>query len=109
MAKELAGREIGYYSLTLCLIKKMTIEEAFQIIAPDPNTSRRDLHLEQTREMYAMWKSGMALTEIGEVFNKETWNVGRLIERYEKELKRKRRANARKTVGGTLNEQVAAR
>ncbi|HBR33661.1 MAG TPA: hypothetical protein DD734_03440 [Firmicutes bacterium] len=109
MAKELAGREIGYYSLTLCLIKKMTIEEAFQVIAPDPNTSRQDLHLEQTREMYAMWKHGMTLTEIGDVFHTKSWKVGQRIERYEKDLKRKRRTNALNTVGGTLHEQVIAR
>lgn len=88
MARELAGREIGYYSLTLCLLKKMTVEEAFQIIAPDPDISRQDLYQEQSREMYSMWKSGMTLTEIGEVFNRKSWEVGRRIEQYENELRR---------------------
>lgn len=88
MARELAEREIGYYALTLCLLKKMTVEEAFQIIAPDPDTSRQDLYREQTREMYSMWKSGMTLTEIGEVYNRKSWEVGRRIEQYENELRK---------------------
>ncbi|HBR29105.1 MAG TPA: hypothetical protein DD789_06660 [Firmicutes bacterium] len=92
MPKELAGREIGYYSLTLCLVKNMTLDEAFQIIAPDPNTSRQDLFMAQTKEMYAMWKIGMTLTEIGEIFHTKSWEVGRRIDQHEKELKQGRLA-----------------
>lgn len=90
MARELAGRDIGYYALTLCLLKNLTVEQAFQIIAPDPDITMDDLQREKVRDMYLMWKSGMTLTDIAKLFNTRSWKVGRKIEQYERELKKEK-------------------
>ncbi len=91
MPKELAGREIGYYSLTLSILKEYTPEEAFNIIAPDPDISFMELRRQQEDESYRLNKWGLTATEIGRMLGVNPNTVYRRIKQY------KRRANHAET------------
>ena len=85
MVRELATEEIGWLSLALCILKPCTIEQAFQVIAPDPNITYKDLYQQQTEEMYRLKTQGMNNKEIGEIFGIDSSTVSTRLRRYERQ------------------------
>ena len=85
MARELATEEIGWLSLALCIFKSLTVEQAFQAIAPDPFKSNKELYQEQTQEMYRLKTQGMNNKEIGEIFGIDPSTVSTRLRRYERQ------------------------
>lgn len=74
--------EISYYTLALCILKNITIEEAFQIIAPEPDFKPKKLRRQFDYEMlYLRDKKGLSHKEIAEIYGITKWAVVKRIER----------------------------
>ena len=83
MDRQLAGREIGYYALILSIINECTPEEAFEIIAPDPDSITR-IRQEQDEDMYLLRRDGIPLKEVAEIFCTTQMTVAKRVERYKR-------------------------
>lgn len=68
--KELSTPNIGYLSLALCLVTTMTVDEAFEKIAPDSELNRGMQHHLENEDIYSLRENfNLTWAEIGEIFN----------------------------------------
>lgn len=98
MMDRIVRQEISYYTLALCILKNITIEEAFQFMAPDPNIKNKDIRRKQDGEMSKLQKQGLSLHEIADIYGTSHYAVCKRIKRYK---------GARKRVSGGAQRNVA--
>ena len=67
--KVLSTNEIGYLSLAVCILTTMTIDEAFEKIAPDPDVNRKAKRREEDQDIIALRRDKVSWSKIGEIFN----------------------------------------
>ena len=85
MARELATEEIGWLSLALCIFKPLTVEDAFQVIAPDPWESRK-LCQQQMKEMFKLKGQGMTYAAIADLYGVSIETVRGRLRRYREKI-----------------------
>lgn len=79
--KEIVTEKICYYALALCIFKPVTIEQAFDIIAPLPESKD-----EKDNKILALRAAGMTWFEIGNAVGMH-WNaVAHRARRYKERL-----------------------
>ncbi len=78
----LSDNNIGYLSLAACILSTMTIDEAFDKIAPDPDHDTKNLRQQDTEDIVALRKDGVSWSNIGEIFNMALSAVFKRAQRY---------------------------
>lgn len=87
MERKLATEEIGWLSLALCIFKPLTVEDAFQIIAPDPEAPKsRELCRQQTEEMFKLKGQGMTCAAIADLYGVSIDTVRGRLKRYREKI-----------------------
>jgi hypothetical protein len=68
MERVLSDPDIGFLSLALCIFTTLTVDQALEEIAPDPDIDNRLLRRQEDEDLIKL-KPGMSWGELGEIFN----------------------------------------
>ena len=80
--KLLSDTDIGYLSLAACILSTLTIDEAFDKIAPDPDRNPKMIKRQEDEDIIALRKENVSWSKIGEIFNMSSSTVFKRARRY---------------------------
>lgn len=86
MIRFLSDPYIGYLSLALCIITTMTVEQALETIAPDPDADRKIIRAQEDEDLVKL-KPEMTWKELGEIFNLKPQSAIMRFKRIQKRMK----------------------
>lgn len=66
--KLLSDPALGYLSLTLCILTPITIDQAFEKIAPDPEADRKLIRRQEDEDMLKLHEEKISWYAMGQIF-----------------------------------------
>lgn len=84
ISKKISDIRIGYYAFALCVLKQKSVDEAFDIIAPDPDIDLKLRYWKENEDIYYLHTRNMLTWEqIGEILNITPGNAAKRGRKYE--------------------------